>query len=113
MGRAGKVLGTIAVIAVMLAGAALVYWNVWGQAGYGASCGHSLGCKSFSCLHHALAADTADAVQAEAPGTCTKPCTADAECGAAARCVVLGADARGDLPPFGKPERACMPIALR
>jgi hypothetical protein len=42
-------------------------------------------------------------------GFCTKACDADADCGTGARCVVLGAAARDDLPPLGKPTRACMP----
>jgi hypothetical protein len=55
-------------------------------------------------MHHELAGSA----QVASPGRCTKSCDTDDECGAGARCVVLGADARDDLPPFGKPERACL-----
>jgi hypothetical protein len=104
--RALSVAGSILVGLGMLAGGALVYWNVFGQAKYGSSCDHSLGCRSFYCLHHELVGSA----QLHGDGSCTQACERDDECGAAARCVVLGDAARDDLPPFGKPTRACMPV---
>ena len=97
-------LGTIAFVLIVLALGGLVAWNVFGQGPYGDSCRISLGCKSFLCMHHELAGSA----QVESSGRCTKSCERDDECGAGARCVVLGDDARSDLPPFGKPERACL-----
>jgi hypothetical protein len=42
---------------------------------------------------------------------CTRECGSDADCkDIGATCVVLGAEARDDLPPFGKPERACLRV---
>ena len=46
-------LGTALIAIGMLGGGALVAWNVWGQARYGGDCEHSLGCRSFYCIHHA------------------------------------------------------------
>jgi len=107
LARARSVLGTIVVAIALCAGGVLVYWNVFGQGGYGESCRFSLGCKSFLCAHHAVAGEA----QPAAPGRCTKSCERDDECGAGARCVVLTADTRDDLPPFGKPDRACLATA--
>jgi hypothetical protein len=98
-------LGTIAVAVGMLGGGALVAWNIWGQGPYGDSCHMSLGCRSFYCVHHAI--ETGGA-QVPSPGRCTKGCDGDADCTEGARCVVLSEDTRDDLPPFGKPDRACL-----
>jgi hypothetical protein len=97
-------LGTVLFALIVLALGGLVMWNVFGQGPYGDSCRISLGCKSFLCVHHELAGS------AQVPGTgrCTKACEHDDDCGSGARCTVLGSDARDDLPPFGKPERACL-----
>ncbi|HTR53889.1 MAG TPA: hypothetical protein VMJ10_24510 [Kofleriaceae bacterium] len=97
-------IGTAVVVLVMLSGGALVVWNVFGQGPYGDSCHISLGCKSFLCVHHAVSGDS----QVISDGRCTKSCDRDEDCGTAAKCVVLGEAARDDLPPFGKPERACL-----
>ena len=99
-------LGTALVALVMLAGGALVLWNVFGQGPYGDTCSHSLGCRSYLCMRHELNGDS----QVSAPGHCTKSCERDDECGTGTRCVVLGDDARDDLPPFGKPTRACLRV---
>jgi hypothetical protein len=97
--------GTVLVAIAMLGGGALVVWNLFIQGPYGDSCHFSLGCRSFLCLHHAARGGA----QVPASGRCTKSCDADGDCGSGASCVVLGDDARDDLPPFGKPDRACMP----
>ncbi len=102
-------LGTAVVAIVMLGGGVLVAWNIFGQGPYGDSCRFSLGCRSFYCLHHAQQGSA----QITAPGHCTKSCDSDADCVDAditgrAVCVTLGDAARDDLPPFGKPEKACM-----
>jgi|SRR5580693_8038161 hypothetical protein len=99
-------LGTALVALLMLAGGGLVFWNVFVQGPYGDSCSHSLGCRSYFCLRHELAGEA----QVAAPGHCTKSCDRDDECGSGTRCVVLGDEARDDLPPFGKPTRACMHV---
>src|SRR5271169_1893268 len=99
-------LGVGLVALVMLGGGALVMWNVFGQGPYGDSCHYSLGCRSFSCVHHELVGSA----QMSSAGRCTKSCDDDAECGSGAKCVVLSDDTRDDLPPFGKPERACLKV---
>lgn len=106
MARLWSKIGTVVVGVVMLGGGALVLWNVFGQGPYGDTCDYALGCRSFYCLHH----EQQGSAQVMAPGHCTKSCDADAECGAGAVCVVLGEAARDDLPPFGKPDKACMRI---
>ena len=88
----------------MLGAGALVFWNLFGQGPYGDSCRFSLGCRSFYCLKH----EQRGVAQVSSTGRCTKACDTDAECGVGAVCVVLGAAALEDLPPFGKPEKACM-----
>lgn len=101
-------LGTAVVAIGMLGGGALVAWNVFGQAKPGGECEHSLGCRSFYCVHHELTGK--EQVRA-AHGMCTRECGSDADCkDIGATCVVLGAEARDDLPPFGKPERACLRV---
>jgi hypothetical protein len=97
-------LGTVAVGLAMLGGAALLLWNMFGQGPYGDRCRFALGCRSYYCLEHELEGSA----QVRSEGRCTKSCDADAECGAAAACVVLSEASRDDLPPFGKPEKACM-----
>lgn len=97
-------LGTALVGLVMLGGGALVMWNVFGQGPYRDSCHHSIGCRSFYCVKHELQGSA----QVPSAGFCTKKCDSDAECGSGARCVVLSADSRDDLPPYGKPDRACL-----
>jgi hypothetical protein len=97
-------IGTVVVALAMLGGGALVLWNVFGQGPYGDSCQFSLGCRSFYCLSHELRGSA----QVSSKGRCTKSCDSDAECGAGAVCVVLSESSRDDLPPFGKPDKACM-----
>jgi len=75
---------------------------------YGDTCSHSIGCKSFYCLHHQLSGSA----QVPGPGHCTQSCDRDSDCGSGAACVNLGDDARDDLPPFGKPDKACMALEL-
>lgn len=99
-------IGTVLVGLVMVGGGALVLWNVFGQGPYGDSCRFSLGCRSFLCLHHAQQGSA----QVSSEGWCTKSCEADAECGTGAACVVLSEASRDDLPPFGKPTKACMVV---
>jgi len=101
-----KKIGTVIVGLVMLGGGALVAWNVFGQGPYGDTCHHSIGCRSFYCLKHGLMGSD----QRMSEGFCTKKCDADADCGSDARCVVLSGDARDDLPPYGKPDKACMKV---
>jgi hypothetical protein len=98
-------LGTALIAIGMLGGGALVAWNVWGQARYGGECEHSLGCRSFYCIHHAAEGSA----QIRTPhGRCTQSCETDGDCGSGAVCVVLGDEAKDDLPPLGKPDRACL-----
>jgi hypothetical protein len=101
-----KRIGTVVVGLAMLGGGALVLWNVFGQGPFGDSCHHSIGCRSFYCVKHALSGSA----QVPSHGFCTKSCDHDSDCGSAARCVVLSADARDDLPPYGKPDKACLPV---
>jgi hypothetical protein len=97
LGSAGMLIG-------MLAIGGLVWWNMMGAGRYGDTCEYSLGCRSFACMHHGLRGSA----QVTAPGVCSKPCDADADCGAGATCVKLDEFSRDDLPPFGKPEKACL-----
>ena len=99
-------IGTVLVVVVMFAGGALVLWNVFGQGPYGDTCRFSIGCRSYLCLQHQLQGSA----QVSSAGHCTKSCDADAECGAGAACVVLSDASRDDLPPFGKPTKACMVV---
>lgn len=99
-------LGTIVVLLVLLLVGSLVWWNMFGQGPYRDDCSVSLGCRSYLCLEHGLRGDA----QVPADGRCTKKCSTDAQCGEGYRCVVLSSAARDDLPPFGKPERACMRV---
>jgi hypothetical protein len=106
MGRLRSVLdklGTVGIALLMLLGGVLVWWNVWGQGPFKDHCRISLGCRSFYCLEHALHDDTL----VPSSGYCTKVCERDADCGDGYRCVVLTEAARDDLPPLGKPDRAC------
>lgn len=96
-------LGTVGIAVVMLLAGGLVWWNRCGQGPYKDTCRVSLGCRSFYCLEHSLRGDEL----VRSSGYCTKACESDAECGDGFRCVVLSEAAREDLPPFGKPERAC------
>lgn len=106
MGKIAKRIGTVLVGVVMFAGGALVLWNVFGQGPYGDTCRFSIGCRSYLCLSHELAGSA----QVSSGGHCTKSCDADADCGTGAACVVLSDAARDDLPPFGKPTKACMVV---
>ena len=99
-------LSTALFVVVVLTGGALVAWNVFGQGPYGDTCHHALGCRSFYCVHHELQGSA----QISSGGHCTKSCDTDDECGSGAKCVVLGDDARDDLPPLGKPDRACLVV---
>lgn len=98
-------IGSVGMVIGLALVAGLVCWNMFGQGPYDDACEYSLGCRSFYCLHHGLRGGSA---QVTAPGRCTKSCDADADCGADARCVVLDGFSRDDLPPFGKPDKACM-----
>jgi hypothetical protein len=98
--------GTATVLVGMFLVGGLVWWNMCGQGPYKDSCRVSLGCRSFLCLEHGLRGEQ----QVPAAGRCTKPCSKDEECGDGFRCVTLGGGARDDLPPFGKPDRACMRV---
>lgn len=102
--RALDKVGTAAVVVVILSCGAVVWWNVAGQRVYRAECSWTGSCRSFLCLQHALRGDE----QVATSGRCTKPCSHDDDCAGGDRCVPLGPAARGDLPPFGKPDRACM-----
>lgn len=99
-------IGTVVIGLAMLGGGALVLWNVFGQGPYGESCQFSLGCRSFYCLSHELRGSA----QVSSKGRCTKTCDADSECGAGAVCVALSEASRDDLPPFFKPDKACMVV---
>lgn len=109
MGRWTKVkerAGTVVVAIVILAIGALVWWNMFGQGPYRDTCRYSIGCRSYLCLQHGLRGDE----QVAAEGRCTKKCSTDEQCGDGYRCVKLGPGARDDLPPFGKPTKACMRV---
>lgn len=99
-------LGTVGIAVLMLLGGGLVWWNMCGQGPYKDTCRVSLGCRSFYCLHHALRGDE----QVESSGYCTKKCAKDADCSDGYRCIVLSDASRDDLPPFGKPDRACVRV---
>jgi hypothetical protein len=99
-------IGTGLVVLVVLAGGALVAWNLWGQGPYDDTCRFSIGCRSFYCIHHELAGSA----QMSSGGRCTKSCERDEECGSGARCVELSDASRDDLPPFGKPDKACLRV---
>ena len=98
--------GTVVVALVMLGAGVLVFWNVFGMKPYGESCQFWVGCRSFYCLHHVQRGSA----QVSGPGRCTKECTADTECGSGAVCVTLTEGSRDDLPPFGKPDKACVKV---
>ena len=100
-------LGTVGVILVLAALGALVWWNIRGRSAYRESCRTNYSCWSFFCLRH-FDSEASSGPELATPGRCTKSCTTDADCGAGARCAVLGPAARDDMPPFGKPTRACM-----
>jgi len=109
MSRLRRVLdriGTVGVGLVIFLGSVLVWWNMCGQGPYRDRCRWNGGCDSFLCLRHGLRGTD----QVESAGRCTRKCGADSECGEGYRCVELGSGARDDLPPFGKPKRACMPV---
>ena len=99
-------LGTVVVVLGMLLVGALVWWNMFGQGPYKDTCRFSIGCRSYLCLEHGLRGEA----QVPAPGRCTKAGSTDAACGEGYRCVKLEGPARDDLPPFGKPTKACMPV---
>jgi hypothetical protein len=100
-------LGTALIAVVMLCGGALVAWRLFGQARYRGECEHSVGCRSFYCIHH----DLEHKQQVPAPhGMCTKSCDSDVDCEAGAACVALGDEARDDLPPLRKLDRACLVV---
>jgi len=101
-------IGTVVIVIGLLGIGSLVVWNMFGQGPYGDHCSYSLGCRSFYCVHHELRGEK----QWSSPtGMCTKSCDKDDECGSGARCVVLSDETRDDLPPFGKPDRACLHVA--
>ncbi|MFT3699686.1 MAG: hypothetical protein QM831_41440 [Kofleriaceae bacterium] len=101
-----RILGTLVILAALGVGA-LVAWNVFGSGPYGDSCSYAMGCRSFYCVKHELRGDR----QWSAPkGMCTKKCDADADCGKDARCVALSDESKDDLPPFGKPDKACLHV---
>ncbi|CAN5688760.1 hypothetical protein BH11MYX1_BH11MYX1_19860 [soil metagenome] len=100
-------IGGAVVILVVLALGALVAWNMFGQGPYGDPCSYAIGCRSFYCVKHELRGER----QWSTPeGRCTKSCDRDEECGTAAKCVTLGEDSREDLPPLGKPTKACLHV---
>ena len=99
-------IGTVGVGVVMFLLGGLVWWNMCGQGPYRDRCRWNGGCDSFLCMRHGVRG----ADQVETSGRCTKKCKQDSDCGDGYRCATLGADARDDLPPFGKPERACLPV---
>jgi|SRR5687768_5058615 hypothetical protein len=99
-------LGTVFVALLILLGSGLVWWNMCGQGPYKDTCKYSLGCRSFYCLEHGLKGDE----QVAAEGRCTKECSDDKACGEGYRCVTLSEGSRDDLPPFGKPDKACMRV---
>jgi hypothetical protein len=101
-------LGTAVVVLGMLALSGLVWWNRCGAGPYRDNCNYSIGCRSYLCLRHSF--EPATSQQIRSAGQCTKACTTDKDCTAPDRCVELTNDARDDLPPFGKPTRACMAV---
>lgn len=98
-------IGTGVVIVGMVALSGLVWWNRCGAGPYRDTCTHAIGCRSYLCLKHRL---DGSGSQIAGPGHCTKSCTSDGDCAGGDSCVVLGDAAREDLPPYGKPTRACM-----
>ncbi|HEY4180836.1 MAG TPA: hypothetical protein VGM90_28520 [Kofleriaceae bacterium] len=103
---AARAIWTVIVGLAMLCGGALVFWNVFGMGPYGDTCSYSVGCRSFMCVKH----EQMGSAQVSSGGHCTKECSADSDCGAGATCVPLGDPAKDDLPPFGKPTKACLVI---
>ncbi len=100
-------ISTVIIVLGVLGLGGLVAWNVFGQGPYGDQCSYSIGCRSFYCVKHELRGER----QWAAPtGMCTKSCDRDDECGSGGRCVTLSDDARSDLPPFGKPDKACLHV---
>lgn len=107
--RLRKVLDRVGAVLVVLVALALglaVFWNVFLMETYGSECSWNGGCRSFLCMRHGLRGDE----QVSSSGRCTKECSDDASCGDGYRCVTLGSGARDDLPPFGKPSRACLRV---
>lgn len=100
-----KRVGTAIVVLGMVALSGLVWWNMCGAGPYRDTCTHAIGCRSYLCLKHRL---DASGKQLASPGRCTKSCSSDADCSGGDACVVLSEAARDDLPPYGKPTRACM-----
>jgi hypothetical protein len=100
-------IGTVIIVIGILGLGGLVAWNVFGQGPYGDTCSYSIGCRSFYCVKHELRGER----QWAAPkGMCTKSCDEDKDCGKDARCVALTDDTKDDLPPFGKPDKACLHV---
>ena len=101
-----RLLGSLVIGALLLVAAGLVWFRLLDKGKYATDCEYSLACRSMYCVHHALRGDA----QVTAPGTCTRACTTDTDCGDGLRCVALSAAALDDLPPIHRPERACMRV---
>jgi len=98
-------LGT-GVFAIGLLGVVAYFvWSRYGQRPYAAPCTYALTCRSLYCAHHEVVDGDQRASQA---GMCTKSCDGDRDCGSGAACVELDDAALDDLPPLGRPERACL-----
>jgi hypothetical protein len=106
-----KILRAIASVLLVLGIATLsglVWWNRCGAGSYRDSCRYSIGCLSFLCLQHQW--DPQQQKQMASPGHCSKPCDTDRDCSGGDRCITLDDSSRSDLPPFGKPTKACMQV---
>lgn len=102
-----NVLGTLAVIAGILAFAYLKWWNVFGQSKLGGSCDSRAGCRSYWCLKHELSG-SAERVSS---GYCTDKCSDDSDCMEGMSCVVPSAEALDDLAKAMRPKKLCQRVA--
>jgi hypothetical protein len=101
-----KIVGVVLLLGALGIGG-LVAWNVFGQGPYGDHCSYAIGCRSFYCVKHELRGERQ---WRASQGMCTKSCDHDDDCGSNARCAALSEETRDDLPPFGKPEKACLHV---
>jgi hypothetical protein len=98
-----NVLGTVAVVAVIVLFAYLKWWNLFGRDDLGGSCRTRAGCKSMWCLSHELTGSG----ERESGGYCTDKCDKDSDCNKDMKCVAPSAQAADDLARLGRPSKLC------
>jgi hypothetical protein len=98
-----NILGTVAVLAAILAVAYLKWWSVLGKSKQGGECSSRAGCASYYCLAH----ERVDGQERPSSGYCTDSCGTDGDCVDDLRCVVPSAAALDDLPALGRPKKLC------